>query len=186
MGIGKGGVGAWAFCLKYPQLIAAAIPISGFGEVGWACKMKEVPTWAFHKRSNTPTANSTLNMVRSLQKCSNMVSYNEYTDHWTPQIDDKNVFDWMLAQSKGRELNHGKGKISDKIKSYRLPLALKNPSGILKADDGTIWSINDAQGKQPLLINIDTTGKVLRTVRVTNAPNLDWEDITNDDREISS
>lgn len=111
-----------------------------------------------------------------------MVSYNEYSDHWTPQIDDKNVFEWMLAQSKHRELNTGKGKVSEGIISYRLPLALKSPSGILKANDGSIWSVNDAQGKHPLLINIDTTGKVLKTVRVSNAPNLDWEDITQDDQ----
>jgi pimeloyl-ACP methyl ester carboxylesterase len=181
MGVAKGGAGAWAFGLKYPELIAAAIPISGYGEVGWACKMKVVPTWAFHKKTKTP-ANSTLNMVRALQKCSNQVLYNDYSDTWSPQIDDKNVFDWMLAQSKNREFGFSKNRISDKLRSYKLPLALKNPSGILKAKDGSLWSINDAQGKLPLLFNIDTTGKVIKTVRVTGAPNVDWEDITQDDQ----
>ena len=181
MGVAKGGAGAWAFCLKYPDLIAAAIPVTGYGEVGWACKMKTVPTWAFHKNTKTP-GNSTLNMVRALQKCNNQVLYTEYTETWNPQVDDKNVFDWMLAQSRNREIGSGRNKITDKIRAYRLPLALKNPSGIVRATDGSIWSINDAQGKQPLLFNIDTTGRVLKTVRALGATNIDWEDITRDDQ----
>jgi predicted esterase len=178
MGFGKGGAGAWAFALKYPDLVAAAIPITGYGEVSHACQMKDIPTWAFHK--TTIPNNSTFNMVRALRKCSNVVMYDEYTDAWSYRFGGKDVFDWMLAQSRNRSMVFGKNKINDKLTSYKLPLALKNASGVLKGQDGTFWSVNDGQGKLPLMFNFDTTGKVIRTVRIQGATNVDWEDLTQD------
>ena len=47
-----------------------------------------------------------------------------------------------------------------------------------------VWTHNDSGG-DPALFAIDTaTGKVLRKVTVTNATNVDWEDITQDDEYI--
>jgi predicted esterase len=181
MGLGKGAAGAWSFAVAYPDLIAAAIPIGGYGEVSRACKMKDVPVWAFHKKSATAN-NSTTSMVRALQKCNSQVLYNEYTDGWSNLVDDRNVFDWMLAQSKNRFMTFGKNKVNDKTLSYKLPLALKNASGILKAPTGGLWAINDGQGRQPLLYNFDTAGHVTRIVRVADVPNIDWEDMTQDDK----
>ncbi len=181
MGLGKGAAGAWSFALAYPDLIAAAIPIGGYGEVSRACKMKDVPVWAFHKKSAAAT-NSTTSMVRALQKCNNQVLYSEYTEGWSHVVDNRNVFDWMLAQSKNRFMTFGKNKINEKTLSYKLPLALKNPSGILKTPDGGLWAINDSQGRQPLLYNFDTSGHIKRIVRVLDVPNVDWEDITQDNK----
>lgn len=181
MGLGKGAAGAWSFSLAYPDIVAAAIPIGGYGEVSRACKMKDVPVWAFHKKSTSPN-NSTTNMVRALQKCNTQVMYNEYTDSWSNLVDNRNVFDWMLAQSKNRTLSFGKTQINDRTTCYKLPLALKNPSGILKSSDGELWAINDSQGKQPLLYNFDTAGRVKRIVRVVDVPNVDWEDISQDNK----
>lgn len=181
MGLGKGAAGAWSFAVAYPELIAAAIPVGGYGEVSRACKMKDIPVWAFHKKSTTAN-NSTTSMVRALQKCNTQVLYNEYSDGWSHMVDNRNVFDWMLAQSKNRFMTFGKTKVNDKTSSYKLPLALKNPSGIVKTKDGGLWAINDSQGKQPLLYNFDTSGHIKRIVRVADVPNVDWEDLTQDDK----
>jgi hypothetical protein len=47
-----------------------------------------------------------------------------------------------------------------------------------------VWTHNDSGG-QPALYSIDsTTGNITKTVSVTNATNVDWEDITQDDKFI--
>jgi hypothetical protein len=61
------------------------------------------------------------------------------------------------------------------------PLAgdVDETSGLLLLN-GALWTHNDA-GNTPHLYQIDIeNGSVLRTVEVTNAPNIDWEDITTD------
>ncbi len=47
-----------------------------------------------------------------------------------------------------------------------------------------IWTFNDSGGK-PEIYKIDKeTGKVIQTVRIENAENHDWEDITQDKKYI--
>ncbi len=41
---------------------------------------------------------------------------------------------------------------------------------------GILWTINDS-GNPPELLAIDTTGALLATFPLSNAPNIDWEDI---------
>lgn len=61
-----------------------------------------------------------------------------------------------------------------------LPSSIDESSGIETGVSRTIWTFNDSGGRQELY-QCDTTGKLLRTLKVKNAPNDDWEDITQDD-----
>ena len=64
-----------------------------------------------------------------------------------------------------------------------LPAEIKETSGLLFYNDNLITH-NDS-GNAPLLYEIDRhTGTILRVVRVKNAINSDWEDITQDDDYI--
>ena len=63
----------------------------------------------------------------------------------------------------------------------KTPLAAAVPetSG-LQYTDHNLWTFNDS-GNPPVLFRMDsTTGDVLQQVRITNFPNVDWEDIAAD------
>lgn len=61
----------------------------------------------------------------------------------------------------------------------QLPAIVDETSGIEITDLNHIWTFNDSGG-EPELYLCDTTGALLRTVRILNANNRDWEDITQD------
>src|SRR4051812_26285025 len=61
-----------------------------------------------------------------------------------------------------------------------LPAALKETSGLIYTDGG-LWTLNDS-GNSPAFYQIDeSTGATLKTVNISNATNVDWEDLTADD-----
>lgn len=62
----------------------------------------------------------------------------------------------------------------------QLPKKVHETSGIELTGPDQIWTFNDSGG-EPELYLCDTSGQLLRTVRIQNAWNRDWEDITQDD-----
>jgi len=63
------------------------------------------------------------------------------------------------------------------IKSLKLPDKLKEIS-TLEIIDGYYWGQNDSGGEAELYKVHPTTGKIIQTVKVVNAKNVDWEEIT--------
>lgn len=60
---------------------------------------------------------------------------------------------------------------------------MRESSGIILFEDA-IWTINDSGG-EPEIYKIDKeSGEVSQTVRIENGSNVDWEDITQDDKFI--
>ena len=61
--------------------------------------------------------------------------------------------------------------------------AVAESSGLLYLG-GKLWTLNDS-GNTPDLFRLDsTTGRVVQQVRLTNAANVDWEDLTADARYV--
>lgn len=60
-----------------------------------------------------------------------------------------------------------------------LPPILIESSGLEIAENGQFWSFNDSDGT-PDLYQFDTAGTVTRTLNISNATNVDWEDMTQD------
>jgi hypothetical protein len=60
-----------------------------------------------------------------------------------------------------------------------LPAELSESSGLALGQGNSFWTHNDS-GNEPILYQIDSTGKMLRQVRV-RVPNIDWEDLAQDD-----
>ena len=58
--------------------------------------------------------------------------------------------------------------------------SLSEISGIEFDKDGNLWAINDS-GNSTEIHQIDSLGKVNRSIKITNAKNIDWEDLTQDD-----
>ena len=67
--------------------------------------------------------------------------------------------------------------------TFHLSTELSEISGIDFLNDSTIVAINDG-GNEPLLYLLDLKGKVQSVVKVENAQNRDWEDLTVDDEYL--
>lgn len=70
-------------------------------------------------------------------------------------------------------------KISIK-KIAKLPMALHETSGIELYKNKYILSHNDS-GNKPELFVFDLNGELIKRIHITNAKNIDWEDMTLDD-----
>ena len=64
----------------------------------------------------------------------------------------------------------------------KLPKILDESSGLVISADNHFWSHNDSGGK-PELYEIDSTGKLTRTLKIIGAKNNDWEEITLDKQD---
>ena len=69
------------------------------------------------------------------------------------------------------------------FKKATLPATINEISGIIYFD-GKLYGHNDSGG-QPAIYEIDTsTGAITKTITLQGASNIDWEDITQDDKNI--
>jgi hypothetical protein len=60
-----------------------------------------------------------------------------------------------------------------------LPTGLKESSGLVVESPNLFWTHNDG-GDASNIYQIDSTGKLLRTVKIKNAANVDWEEMALD------
>lgn len=64
-------------------------------------------------------------------------------------------------------------------KLTKLPKVLKENSGMAIGKDSTLWFINDS-GNEDILYQVNFKGKLLKELKVKNAENRDWEDLSRD------
>jgi predicted peptidase len=104
-GLSLGGASAWAFAAAYPQDLAAAVPVCGYGNPRQICQAGKLPIWAFHgaKDDVVPPAASQA-LVSALQACGGNVQLTIYPDighnAWDPAYDDPALYRWLLAQRR--------------------------------------------------------------------------------------
>ena len=60
-----------------------------------------------------------------------------------------------------------------------LPSSLKENSGMVSLRDSTVWIIEDG-GNKDVLYKVDFMGNILKTLKMKNGDNDDWEDLTKD------
>lgn len=65
------------------------------------------------------------------------------------------------------------------VKVCSLPKVLNESSGLINDTPNHFWSHNDSGG-EPTMYAFDDKGKLLRSVRILNASNIDWEDAVMD------
>lgn len=77
------------------------------------------------------------------------------------------------------------GDLKKPVQVGKLPKIINESSGLIKsrrhADRGVFWTHNDS-GDTARIFAIDATGKLLRTVDIPGAENIDWEEITMDEQ----
>lgn len=104
-GLSMGGYGTWEFTQRWPELVAAAAPICGGGDIAQAAKLKAVPIWAFHGDKDTvikPEASSA--MIDALKAAGGKPKFTLYPgvghNSWSPAFRDAELLTWMFAQKK--------------------------------------------------------------------------------------
>ncbi len=72
-----------------------------------------------------------------------------------------------------------KNGVSHFSKKFKLPKTIKETSGLIKVDN-QLWTLNDSGGKATLYQIDEHNGRIVKTLKITNARNVDWEDIAFD------
>lgn len=99
----RGGMGAWYFANKYPQIFSAFVPISGTGNIT-ASNFKDLPTWAFSSTSGSDSWNysnmqSNVNAINNAGGNAKFSGLSGYTHNTILSgALTKETFEWMIAQ----------------------------------------------------------------------------------------
>lgn len=104
-GLSMGGYGTWEFTQRWPEIVAAAAPVCGGGDLTQAARLKDVPIWAFHGDKDTvikPEASSA--MIDALKSAGGKPKFTLYPgvghNSWAPAFRDAELLKWMFAQKK--------------------------------------------------------------------------------------
>jgi poly(3-hydroxybutyrate) depolymerase len=106
-GQSMGGVGSWSAAARYPELVAAAVPVCGAWPVEDAPKMVAVPIWAFHgSEDGTVPVKFSRELTAAVTKAGGTAKYTEYEGvghgSWDKAYADAEMWKWMFAQRKGK------------------------------------------------------------------------------------
>jgi predicted peptidase len=102
-GLSLGGGGTWLWATHYPQDLAAAVPVSGYGDEDHAARAKPVPLRAYHGSDDTvvPVLEHR-RMVDALREAGGQVDFIVFPDTghdaWSQAYVDPLLLPWMLAQ----------------------------------------------------------------------------------------
>jgi poly(3-hydroxybutyrate) depolymerase len=108
-GLSHGGYYTWIFPARFPEMFAAAVPLSG----GWLCHTNflniRVPVWNFHAANDgvVPIGNSDA-AVTALRNAGGNPIYSRYpsgghvTSFWVQAYNTPTLVDWLMGQRRGQ------------------------------------------------------------------------------------
>jgi predicted peptidase len=104
-GQSMGGFATWAALVEFPETFAAAVAVSGGGNVRKARSRLNTPIWAFHGAQDPLVGVwRSRNMVASLEKAGKPLCYTEFEegkhDIWPLVYGDLKLAEWMFGFSK--------------------------------------------------------------------------------------
>jgi predicted peptidase len=111
-GLSMGGFATWEILQRNSGWFAAAIPVCGGGDPGYASMLTRVSLWVFHGGNDrTVPVRRSQEMVEAVKSAGGNVRYTEYpgVDHdaWSPTYKNPEVWDWLFKQTKkGRSGNN--------------------------------------------------------------------------------
>lgn len=86
---------------------------------------------------------------------------------------------WVLLLGSVCSHVAAQGLVATQRKIWNLPSVVPESSGMVMSTNHQIWTHSDS-GDPNLLWKVDTLGNVVRTLRIQNAINTDWEDLARD------
>ncbi|WP_293647440.1 carboxylesterase family protein [Sphingopyxis sp. RIFCSPHIGHO2_12_FULL_65_19] len=115
-GLSRGGHASWRWAIAEPHRFAAMAAIAGRGNPGEACRLMDLPVWAFHgDRDDVVIPEGSFAMVRAIRACAGRkVRLTIYPDlghnAWDPAYDDPALYAWLLEQKLPAPQNITKDK----------------------------------------------------------------------------
>ncbi len=105
IGFSMGSTGTWDIITRYPDIFAAAVPISGLSDLSTSHKMKDIPIWAFHGMLDSiAPARLNIEMQKAVQESGGncKLTLFEKTGHYcVPQaFKNPDLIKWMFSQKK--------------------------------------------------------------------------------------
>lgn len=110
VGLSEGGMGVWHYAVHHPDLLAAAVPISGPVDTLGASHVIKLPIWAFHGAldESVPVQN-TRDMIDAIRSAGGRPKYTEFPNighNTAKEIENtKGLLEWLFGQSKTNEAN---------------------------------------------------------------------------------
>jgi predicted peptidase len=102
-GLSMGGFGTWDLMARWPDRIAAAIPVCGGADTQTAERIKHIPVWVFHGDQDTAVKpQRSQDMVAALKDAGGSPKYTEYEgvghDSWSRTYSNPEVYQWLFDQ----------------------------------------------------------------------------------------
>lgn len=104
-GLSRGAHASWRWAAAAPGRFAAVVPVSGRGDPSTACRLKDMPVWAFHgDRDDVVTPFGSFMIVEAIRSCGGKPRFTIYPDTghdaWTRTYDDPALYDWLLSHRR--------------------------------------------------------------------------------------
>ncbi|MGB5976821.1 MAG: PA14 domain-containing protein, partial [Cyclobacteriaceae bacterium] len=151
-GLSLGGNGTYIYASQFPEKVTATVPIAAWGPTGDACKMKDIPTWAFHGDKDW-TINITRGeaMINAIKNCGGTTRWTVYPgvghNSWSRTYDKSaghDIYSWLMQFSKGSgpsaPVNYPPNVNAGADKSLQLPANSVTLYGNASDNDGTVTS----------------------------------------------
>lgn len=103
IGVSMGGFGVWDLVTRYPDAIAAAVPICGGGDPSRAPFIHQTPLWVFHgAEDRVVPPEYSRRMVEAIRAAGGRPRYTEYRgighNSWDPALAEPELFPWLFSQ----------------------------------------------------------------------------------------
>jgi predicted peptidase len=105
MGYSMGALGVWDLACRFPDRVAAIVPICGGGEPDKVEALKNVAVWAFHGEADkTIFVQRSREMIEAMKGLGLNPTYTEYAgeghDIWSRAFAEPELFPWLFGQKK--------------------------------------------------------------------------------------
>lgn len=104
-GLSIGGIWTYGWASLHPERFAAIAPVCGLWDQADACRLKDVPVWAFHGAQDpvVPLAGDQV-MIDAIKACGGDARLTVYLytghDSWTQTYADPELYRWLLQQRR--------------------------------------------------------------------------------------
>lgn len=104
-GLSLGGMWSYGWASLNPERFAAIAPVCGSWKTADACKLKNVPVWAFHgAKDDAVPIEGDQAMIAAINACGGNAKLSVYPDvgHnvWDPAYAEPQLYEWLLRQHR--------------------------------------------------------------------------------------
>lgn len=104
-GLSMGGYGTWEFTQRWPELVAAAAPVCGGGDVTQVEHIKKIPFWAFHGAKDgvvkLEASTKAIDALKAAGAKPKLTVYEQVGhDSWRPAYNDPGLMPWFFEQRR--------------------------------------------------------------------------------------